>query len=85
MRTTVTLDDDTARLLQEQVRRRGVTFKQAVNDALRAGLAPAPAERGTGVTTVVDMGEPTVDLTKALGLADDLEDAEIVRDLDGRR
>ena len=38
MRTTLTLDDDIARELQQQARRRGESFKDVVNDALRRGL-----------------------------------------------
>lgn len=38
MRTTLTLDDDVARRLQEVVRVRKTTFKQAVNETLRRGL-----------------------------------------------
>lgn len=55
MRSTITLDDDTAALLQEQVRRRGVTLKQAVNDALRQALAPSTPRSGFA-TRSVDMG-----------------------------
>jgi hypothetical protein len=78
MRTTITLDDDTARLVQEQVRRRGVTFKQAVNDALRAALSPAEPRPGFR-TPSFEMGEPLVALDRALALAGDLEDEELVR------
>ncbi len=39
MRTTVTLDADTESLLREAMRQRGHTFKQALNDAVRQGLA----------------------------------------------
>lgn len=39
MRTTVTLDADTETLLREAMRQRGQTFKQALNDAVRRGLA----------------------------------------------
>ena len=39
MRTTVTLDADTESLLREAMRQRGQTFKQALNDAVRHGLA----------------------------------------------
>lgn len=38
MRTTVTLDEDVARRLQEVVSRRKVSFKAALNDTLRRGL-----------------------------------------------
>ncbi len=39
MRTTVTLDADTESLLREAMRQRGQNFKQALNDAVRRGLA----------------------------------------------
>ncbi len=38
MRTTLTLDPDVAALLKKAVARGEVSFKQAVNDALRRGL-----------------------------------------------
>lgn len=38
MRTTVTLDEDVASRLESLMRTTGKRFKQAVNDALRAGL-----------------------------------------------
>lgn len=41
MRTTITLDDDVARLLERESRRSGTSFKQVVNKFLRLGLAAA--------------------------------------------
>lgn len=38
MRTTLTLDEDVAKLLQKEVRRSGEPMKQAVNRLLRSGL-----------------------------------------------
>lgn len=38
MRTTLTLDDDVAVRLEQEVRKRGDSFKVVVNDLLRAGL-----------------------------------------------
>lgn len=38
MRTTLTLDDDIARRLQEEARRSGSSFKKVVNELLREGL-----------------------------------------------
>ena len=38
MRTTLTLDDDVARLLDRESRRTGASFKQVVNRFLRLGL-----------------------------------------------
>lgn len=45
MRTTLSLDEDVAARLQEEVRRRQASFKAVVNDCLRRGLeAPSEAE-----------------------------------------
>jgi hypothetical protein len=38
VRTTLTLDDDVARLVQEEVRRSGASLKGTVNTLLRRGL-----------------------------------------------
>jgi hypothetical protein len=38
MRTTLSLDDDVARLLNKEVRRSGASFKEVVNRFLRMGL-----------------------------------------------
>lgn len=79
MRTTVTLDPDTRLLVERSMRERGVSFKQALNDAVRSGLASAPSTRE--FTTPSHMGEPRVDLTKALALASELEDEALVQKL----
>ena len=39
MRTTLTLDDDIAARVQDEVRRSGQPFKTVVNELLRMGLA----------------------------------------------
>ncbi len=41
MRTTLTLDDDVAALLNKEVRKSGEPFKEVVNRALRTGLTAA--------------------------------------------
>lgn len=38
MRTTLTLDDDVARMVEEEVRRSGDTFKGVVNGLIRDGI-----------------------------------------------
>jgi len=43
MRTTVTLDPDVETLIQTVMREKGLSFKQAINAAIRAGLAPGLA------------------------------------------
>lgn len=47
MRTTLTLDDDVARLIADAVHRDRRTMKEVVNTALRRGLLP-DAERAEG-------------------------------------
>jgi hypothetical protein len=80
MRTTVTLDPDVEAHIRRLMRERGLTFKQALNDAVRRGIDTAPP--GPTVTTpTFAMGEPTVPLDGALRLAADLEDEELVRRL----
>lgn len=75
MRTTVTLDPDVEALLKRAMRERALTFKQALNDAVRAGAASQPP-RPRKPLPAHDMGEPLVDVTKALRLAGELEDQE---------
>jgi hypothetical protein len=81
MRTTVTLDPDVQVLLKKAMRQRDTSFKQALNDAVRAGLGAAPpshrAEQAFDFP-VFRMGRPLVDLTKATALAAELEDRELV-------
>jgi hypothetical protein len=80
MRTTVTLDPDTQLLVERAMRERGLSFKEAVNEAIRAGLVPA--KRGTRhYTTPRSMGPARVDLTNALGIASELEDQSLARRL----
>jgi hypothetical protein len=79
MRTTVTLDSDVELKLQALMRKRGLTFKEAINSVLRAGL---DMTRPIDVAfTVYDMGKPAIDLTHAGRVAAALEDEEIVRKL----
>ncbi len=80
MRTTVTLDPDTEALIKRAMTERGLTFKQAINAAIRDGLAG----RRSGVQSAFptyNMGEPLVGVTKALRLASELEDDKLARRL----
>ena len=80
MRTTVTLDPDTRLLIERAMRERGLSFKEAVNEAIRAGLGPAEP-RGRRYTTARELGPARVDVTKALSLAGELEDEALARRL----
>jgi hypothetical protein len=84
VRTTITLDPDTRMLVERAMRERGLSFKEAVNEAIRAGLGGGDA-RPRAYTTPRDLGPARVDLTKALGVAEDLEDAALARRLLERR
>ncbi|MGH3136781.1 MAG: antitoxin [Gaiellaceae bacterium] len=80
MRTTITLDPDVHALVKKLMRERGIGFKEAVNLAIRSGIAPRPDD-SPAATPTFDLGEPTVPLEKALRLAGELEDEELVRKL----
>lgn len=74
MRTTVTLEPDVEILLKRAMRDRGITFKDAVNEAVRAGLAKPAHDVPPFKQRAFHLGKPVVDLTKALALADELDD-----------
>lgn len=84
MRTTLTLDDDVADMLRRVVKQRGVSFKEAVNSALRSGLSAGeqPRARPYRITPRSLGVRPGVDLDRANRLAADLEDEENVRKLE---
>ena len=80
MRTTVTLDPDSEALIRRRMRERRVSFKQALNDVIRAGaLVGAAGDRPAFVTETANLGVPTVNLDRALQMAADLEDEELIR------
>lgn len=79
MRTTITLDPDTAALIRRRMQERGTSFKQTVNDALREGLSPQKGPAETFATSTADLGLPSVNLDRALRLAGELEDEELIR------
>jgi hypothetical protein len=86
VRTTVTLDPDVAARLQAVSRERGISFKEALNAAVRAGLAAGSAtSQPYRMRTRAMRRLPGVDLDRALALAGELEDAEIARKLDLRK
>lgn len=67
-----------------QMRDCGLRFKEAVNEAIRAGVA-GTARRRASRTRTFDMGSPVVPLGKALRLAAELEDEELMRRLAVRK
>ena len=74
MRTTLTIDDNIAKALKDAAHRSGKSYKQIVNETLRAGLSSNRIVDNAKPYRLkpVSMGEVTgeYNLTKALELAD---------------
>ena len=69
MRTTLTIDDDLAALLERRARELGVSFEEVVNRTIRAGLVSASPK-----TVPHSFGlRPGVDPDRLNQLADELE------------
>ena len=86
MRTTVTLDDDVVAKLREVARERNISFKEALNTSVRLGTGVAEGSSRAYRVPTQPLGlRPGVNLDKALQLAAELEDAEIVRKLELRK
>ena len=82
MRTTITLDPDVAVQLERLTKDLSMTFKEAVNSTLRAGLAADRDARRPEpyVVPTFDLGVlPGIDLRKAAQLAAHVEDEETLR------
>jgi hypothetical protein len=79
MRTTITLDAESEALIKRDMRERGVSFKQAINDAIRAGLAPARQAPSTSTPTFRMGFNPPIPWDKALRLAAEMEAEELAR------
>ena len=84
MRTTVSLEPDNDLAIRRLMRERGLTFKQAVNQAIREGITPRPVSQAYRTPTF-SMGPPRVPIDKAMRLAAELEDEEIMRKLAQRK
>lgn len=80
MRTTITLEPDTRVLVERLMRERGVSFKDAVNQAIRAGLGTV-ASTPAAYTTPRKLGPARIDLDNALRVAGELEDDALARRL----
>jgi hypothetical protein len=85
MRTTVTLDPDVAARLQQVTRERGISFKTALNEAIRSGLGGTAPARGYRIRARPMGVRAGVDLDRSSRLAGELENAEIVRKLELRK
>ena len=86
MRTTLTIDDSIAKALKDAAHHTGKSYKQVVNETLRAGLSANRImdEAKPYRLKPVSMGDVAggYNLTKALELAEHLEDEELARKLE---
>lgn len=73
MRTTLTIDDDVARLLDDAVHRERRPLKQVVNDALRRGLAAELQSTPFRTTPHRSELRPGIDPASLNRLVDELE------------
>jgi hypothetical protein len=84
MRTTLTLDDDLAGVLQRQSRDLGKPFKEVINAALRKGLACDSAELSGAPPRVRPrpLGlKSGIDPNRMNQLIDEMETEEVLRKL----
>jgi hypothetical protein len=88
MRTTIRIDDALMEDLRQRARREKLSLTRFVNRTLRLGLeasAAAVRPRRRFRQKVFSLGQPAVDLTKALAVAAALEDEEVLRKLAMRK
>jgi hypothetical protein len=82
MRTTITLDPDVQALLRTTMKERGVSFKEALNSAVRAGLTNTRTRRRSFTQKAFSLGrDQDFRWDKALALAAAIEDEELGRKL----
>jgi hypothetical protein len=80
MRTTLTLEPDVAKLLEQEAARTRKPFKHVVNEALRRGLTRG--QRRTSKVEIIPHRArllPGFDAGSLNALADELEDVEVLR------
>lgn len=76
----MTLDPDTEQILRRRMAERGISFKEALNEAIRRGARGDRAPEQFRTETAA-MGTSRVNLDRALQIASDLEDDELIRKL----
>jgi hypothetical protein len=82
MRTTVTLDPDVEALIHTAMKERGLSFKDALNSAVRAGLTQTRQRKRAFVQKSFSLGaEQNFRWDKALAAAEAIEDEELIRKL----
>jgi hypothetical protein len=88
MRTTFAIDDDLLRDLKRRAQEERTSLTKLVNNLLRKavnGPAPSATPKKPYREKTYSLGRPLVDMTKALALASELEDEEIIRKMELRK
>jgi hypothetical protein len=88
MRTTLSIDDQIAKALKDLAHRSNRSFKEVVNETLRAGLLAKGARKAKPyVVRPAALGGPMpgINLDKALALSDAIEDQELAAKLQLRK
>ena len=73
----MTLEEDVAAKVERFRAQHSLSFKEALNELLRRALPPSQEHD----TPTFGLGEPRLDLDRALALAGALEDEELARKL----
>jgi hypothetical protein len=80
VRTTITLDPDVEALIRTAMKERGISFKAALNSAVRAGLTGGKPKRCQFVQKSYSLGgDQNFRWDKALEVASAMEDEELGR------
>lgn len=80
MRTTITLEPDVEALIHTAMKERGISFKEALNSAVRAGLTQGRSKRRYFAQKSYSLGsDQNFRWDKALEAATAMEDEELAR------
>lgn len=88
MRSTVRIDDDLMSAVKTRARGEGLSMTRMLNRLIRLGLEALGREADRPVSyreTTFRMGQPRINLDKALALAASLEDEETLRKISLRK
>ena len=86
MRTTITLEPDVQALIRTAMKERGISFKEALNSAVRTGLTQGKPRRRYFVQKSFSLGsDQNFRWDKALEAAAVMEDEELTRKISLRK
>ena len=86
MRSTVRIDDDLMTELKAQAQKENISLTRVLNRVVRQGLASSRSvKRERYKEETASLGRPRVEIDKALALAAELEDEEVIREISLRK